>query len=342
VQPIDATRLEYAHDETAAPTTLLGRVLTNRRGAFWASILIPQPFAIAATLLSVYGLGSYGWGVFVGLPFVLPMLTVILHGYAEERSIGSNVGVGLLSMLAYAIFLIVLAMEGAVCILMALPLAIPVALMGTAVGYAVQRNILRDVSRIPLALLVILPALMGAERLVQLAAPVYAVTTSVEVDAPPETVWRHVVSFPELPPPTELMFRAGVAYPIRASIAGTGMGAVRHCVFSTGSFVEPITVWEEGRLLKFDVTECPSPLTEWTFYDTLRPPHLENFLVSRGGQFKLIAMPGGRTRLEGTTWYLHHMWPAAYWRVWSDAIIHKIHLRVLGHVKRLAEGKSHS
>src|SRR5688500_19299188 len=58
--------------------------------------------------------------------------------------------------------------------------------------------------------------------------------------SPPEVVWRHVVTFPELPPPTELMFRAGVAAPTRARIEGSGVGAVRYCDFTTGSFVEPI------------------------------------------------------------------------------------------------------
>jgi hypothetical protein len=42
---------------------------------------------------------------------------------------------------------------------------------------------------------------------------------------------------------------------------------------------------------------------------------------------------GGRTRLEWTTWYQHHMWPAAYWRLWSDYLIHAIHRRVLRHIK---------
>jgi hypothetical protein len=31
------------------------------------------------------------------------------------------------------------------------------------------------------------------------------------------------------------------------------------------------------------------------------------------------------------------MWPAGYWRRWSDAVVHRIHLRVLRHIKRLAE-----
>ena len=57
------------------------------------------------------------------------------------------------------------------------------------------------------------------------------------------------------------------------------------------------------------------------------------------GQFRLVRLPGGRTRLEGTTWYQHGLYPAGYWRLWSDWIIHRIHLRVLEHVKRLSEEK---
>ena len=45
----------------------------------------------------------------------------------------------------------------------------------------------------------------------------------------------------------------------------------------------------------------------------------------------------GRWQLEGTTWYRHNLWPATYWQVWSDYIIHRIHLRVLEHIKERAE-----
>ena len=77
-------------------------------------------------------------------------------------------------------------------------------------------------------------------------------------------------------------------------------------------------------------------MREWNPFSDIHPPHLDGFLVSRRGQF-LLGAAGGRTRLEGTTWYHHGLWPAGYWRLWSDAILHRIHARVLGHVKDLAE-----
>ena len=66
-------------------------------------------------------------------------------------------------------------------------------------------------------------------------------------------------------------------------------------------------------------------------------PHLTEGWVSRRGEIRLIALPGGRTRLQGTTWYEMHMAPQLYWGLWSDAFIHGIHRRVLEHVGRLAE-----
>src|SRR5262249_15306990 len=177
------------------------------------------------------------------------------------------------------------------------------------------------------------PLLMAAEQANPPEAPLLQVTTSVEVEAPPEVVWAQVVAFSEMAPPEELVFRVGIAYPMRATLDGEGVGAVRHCVFSTGAFVEPITVWDAPRRLAFDVTAQPAPLQEWTPWRRIAPAHLDGYLRSERGEFRLLARPGGRTRLEGTTWYRHDLWPAAYWRLWSDAIIHRIHARVLRHIR---------
>jgi hypothetical protein len=167
--------------------------------------------------------------------------------------------------------------------------------------------------------------------------PLYKVTTSVVIKSDPETVWTHVVTFSQLPPPTEAIFKTGIAYPIRAEMHGRGPGAVRHCIFSTGPFVEPITAWDEPRLLQFDVGEQPRAMEELSLYNDLRPPHLENYFIARKGQFELKSLADGTTLLEGTTWYQNRFWPAPYWHLWSDAIIDSIHNRVLLHIKSLAE-----
>ena len=81
----------------------------------------------------------------------------------------------------------------------------------------------------------------------------------------------------EIPPPVEWIFRAGIAYPIRAEMRGSGSGAERYCVFSTGAFVEPIQAWDEPHRLKFSVTSNPPPLEEWTSYAHIEVPRLHGF-----------------------------------------------------------------
>jgi hypothetical protein len=120
--------------------------------------------------------------------------------------------------------------------------------------------------------------------------------------------------------------------------AGATVGAMRRCEFSTGAFFEPITAWEPPARLAFDVRAQPLPMEEWSFYAKLRPPHLERSFRSLRGEFRLVALPGGRTRLEGRTWYALELAPAPYWRAWCDWIVHRIHARVLAHIARESTG----
>ena len=296
--------------------------------------------ATALTALGAEALATYGWGMFVGVPFGAGLFSALVHGYHEPRSAGSCVSVALASVGLASLLLLGLALEGAICLLMAAPLVAAVAALGGLVGYGLQR-------RLPLAraggmysiVLLALPALLGAEASLAGPPPAAVARTSVVVDAPPAEVWRHVVAVEPLPPPRELVFRLGVAYPTRATIRGTGVRAIRRCRFSTGDFVEPITVWRPPRRLAFDVTAQPAPMRELSLWGAVHPPHLDGFLLSRRGEFLLTPLPGGRTLLRGTSWYENRMWPSAYWRIWSDAFMHRIHLRVLRHVKALAEAE---
>jgi hypothetical protein len=221
---------------------------------------------------------------------------------------------------------------------MAAPIAFTGAIVGAMAGHAAlaigRSSAMPHLFCIPL---LAMPAMLSMEQLAPTPAPLLEVTTQMEVNAPIHTVWNHVVEFSELPQPTEPIFKLGIAYPIRAEISGHGPGAVRHCVFSTGEFVEPIQKWEEPTLLQFSVTKNPPPLEEWTPYHEIHPPHLHGFLVSEKGQFHLVELTHDKTLIIGTTWYRHNMWPASYWQIWSDQIIHAIHHRVLLHIKTLAE-----
>ena len=323
------------------PGALSGMIPRSALGGAVLSIFLTTVLGLVFLALGTLVIGAYGWGLFVALPFCLGMFSVLLYSYHAPRDWQSCLKVALLPVLVLGVTLVLIAMEGVICVLMAAPFGVGLAGLGGMLGYTIQKHHWgpKQTPAMLSIVLLLVPASFGIEHAAALQPPVFMVRTTIEVNAPPEKVWNQVVAFAEIPPPKELLFRAGIAYPIRAEISGHGVGAVRHCIFSTGPFAEPIEVWDEPRLLKFGVTANPAPLNELSPYGNVQPPHLHGYFVSKQGQFLLTALPGGRTRLEGTTWYQHTMWPAAYWHLWSDYIIHRIHLRVLEHIREAVENK---
>jgi hypothetical protein len=175
--------------------------------------------------------------------------------------------VAILSVLLTGVLFIGLAIEGIICVAMALPFALLLAILGALVGYWIQserwsREL--DGIRLYTAAWLILPVIMAAEAQIPAAPPLIEATTICDIAASREEVWNQVINFSEIPPLTETLFRVGIAYPIRARLDRHGVDGVRHCEFSTGSFVEPITVWDEGHRLAFDVENQPHPMREWS------------------------------------------------------------------------------
>ncbi|MEZ5406149.1 MAG: hypothetical protein R3F23_08275 [Verrucomicrobiia bacterium] len=222
---------------------------------------------------------------------------------------------------------------------MAVPLGWLLSLLGATTAFVIQKH--QPSSRLHCFSILSLPLLMVVEAKTFSPPPMLQVKTEVKINAPPEKVWPQVIAFSQLPPPCELLFKTGIAYPIKAEIQGEGHGAIRKCVFSTGAFVEPITVWQEPDLLRFNVSEQPASMTEISFYQNLHPPHLDHYLRSHQGQFLLKKkQPDGAHSSRGTTWYDNRMWPQTYWRLWSHYLIHKIHKRVLNHIKTQVENQT--
>jgi uncharacterized membrane protein YhaH (DUF805 family) len=288
--------------------------------------------ALVTVGVGVYLRRSYSTGLFLGAPFTIGYISSYIYNRGHARPAGQSIVLAMASVTIAAGGLVLFALEGVICVAMAWPVALAVAFPGAALGRIMATG-RYDTTTASVA--VVVPLLVGVAP--RGAPGPHEVVTVVEIAAPPEVVWRHVVTFPDLPPPTELLFRAGVAAPTRARIEGNGVGAIRYCDFTTGSFVEPITAWEENRLLAFDIIAQAPPMTEWSPYRNVNPPHLDGYFRATHGEFRLTPLPGGRTRLEGRTTYVVDMFPQRYWTLPADRIVAAIHVRVLRHIAALAE-----
>ncbi|WP_321472611.1 SRPBCC family protein [uncultured Paludibaculum sp.] len=296
----------------------------------WRSTALTTLFAVAASAFIATTLQSYALALFVALPVCIGLLGGLLANTLDPSRRGRTASS--LALLACGLILVAIRIEGAICLLMALPIVVPLTLLGTELS----KTFSNPRKAIAPALL-LAPLLSGMEPHLPIRPALRSVETVVDIQAPPETVWRHVIEFPDLPQPREWYFQAGIAYPIRARIEGRGPGATRYCEFSTGPFVEPITTWDEPKLLAFRVTSNPEPMRELSPYD-IHPAHLRGWFDSKRGQFRLEPLPNGGTRLHGTTWYTQRLQPEPYWSMWTDAIIHRIHQRVLDHIRAVSEG----
>jgi hypothetical protein len=311
-------------------------------GSALLSIGIVGSLGAALACFSTTALQTYGSGLFMGLPFAMGLISVLIYAGRTPRGIGSCVAVSVLPVILVGVILLACAAEGAVCLILAAPIGISLAILGGLLGYMItdrHRGRLNPVSMSCIFLAV--PWTMTVEKQADSQPPMLSVTSSVIINAPTERVWPNVISFSEISQARDWVLHTGIAYPIRARIDGSGVGAVRHCIFTTGEFVEPIEEWDDNRLLRFSVSKQPEPMEELSPYPRLKTPHLEGYFQTHEGELRLQPLPGGKTLLSGTTWYTDRIWPGRYWQTWSDLIIHHIHLRVLNHIKQLTEAPDH-
>jgi hypothetical protein len=300
--------------------------------------LVGALVGLSAFGVAVFLLGSYGASLFIGAPPIGGFVAGLLFARWHRPKFAGSILSGVLAVVIAGMLVIGFALEGLICLAMAFPLVLVGSVMGAGIGCLLERTT-NGAGLTPTATaLSFFPLTLIAESLNPLPVPdALPVETSIVIDAPVERVWSNVVAFPQLPPADEWIFKVGIAAPVGAVIDGNGPGAVRRCIFTTGSFVEPIEIGDPPHELTFSVTSSPEPMQEWTIWGGPKPPHIEGYLESVRGQFQLTPLSGGQTRLIGRTWYRTNMVPERYWRLWSDPIIHAIHLKVLRHVAALSE-----
>ena len=246
--------------------------------------------------VSVVWLRGYGASLFLGTPFVMGFVSAFAFNRDAPRSVMATLGVAYLTLVVVAGLIALAALEGLVCLLMALPLALLLASLGAVLGRQIAFGG-RPAAAVT-SLLVALPVLTGFEARA-LRAPLREVATAVDIDAPPEVVWKNVIGIAELPPPGEWVFRLGIAYPVRARIRGAGVGAVRTCEFSTGPFVEPITEWDPPRRLAFDVRAATAIDAGVEPVSVRRRAAPGRWIAQRAGRVPVVAHPTGPNAARG-------------------------------------------
>ena len=290
---------------------------------------------VAAVAVGALIFGVYGYGLFVFTPVVIGVTTA----YIANRKGDIGRGLTALSVMTATAFgsiaLVLVALEGIVCIVMAAPLGVVAAWGGGELGRAMALR--RQRSSKPMVSCVALLPLVFTIEYVLPSATSFDTVQTIKVQASPEAVWRSLLSTDPVQGPLALPFRLGVAYPLRGEVIGEGVGAVRRGEFSTGTAIERITEWEPNRKLAFVVVSDIPAMREMSPYEHVHAPHVIGYFRTTTTSFELIERSDGHTELIERTSHELRLDPVLYWLPLARWVVGENNARVLAHIRRHAE-----
>lgn len=277
-----------------------------------------------------------------GVPFSLGFLAVALGERDGTWSWGRRLTAPWVPALVSLAAALVLAWEGIICIALWLPLFLLMSSLGGAAAGLVARW---RRARGPregrlMATVLVLPFLAAPlESRLAAATQLREVDTAIDIDAPPATVWRHIIRVPAFRPEEHRVAFShviGFPRPVEATLSHEGVGGVRHATFERGVlFVETVTTWEPERELAFSIRADPG---------TIPPSALDEHVTVGGpyfdvldGRYRLEPLGAGRVRLHLSSTHRLSTHFNSYSGAWTDFVMRDVQRYILGILKERCE-----
>jgi hypothetical protein len=218
---------------------------------------------------------------------------------------------------------------------MAAPLGLGMALLGGVLGRAMALQARRPAGQ-PLQCIALLPLMFAVEHVLPPSAH-FETEQTITVAAPPELVWKSILSTDPIEGPLALPFRLGVAYPLRSEVVGEGVGAVRYGEFSTGTAIERVTEWVPSQKLAFVVVRDIPGMRELSPYKHVHAPHVIGYFRTTSTSFELVRRSDGGTDIIERSSHQLRLDPVPYWLPMARWIVSQNNARVLQHIRSHAE-----
>jgi len=290
---------------------------------------------VLAVAIGALIFGTYGFGMFVLSPILIGAATAYFGNRRGDIGWRRTAALVIAATILGSIALILVALEGAVCIAIAAPLSLAAALVGAAFGRAAALHRAKSTSN-TLMSIALLPMAFATEHALPVQT-VFDTQETIDIHAPPQAVWQSLIHMDSIDIPPALPFRLGVAYPLRGEIVGEGVGAIRRGVFSTGIAIERVTIWEPQRKLAFVVLSNPPAMHELSPYRHVNAPHVHGYFETISTSFEIVTLAGGNVHVIEHTAHEMKLDPVLYWLPFARLIVHENNTRVLGYIKEHAE-----
>jgi hypothetical protein len=290
---------------------------------------------LVAVALGTLVFGTYGYSLFLLMPFVVGTISGYLANFRGDIggrqtawAVAIAVGFGSLTLVAVAV-------EGLICIVMAAPLGLGMALIGGVLGRAMALQARRPAGQ-TLPCLALLPLMFSIENVLPPVAH-FDTDQTIAVAAPPDVVWRSILSTDPIEGPLALPFRLGVAYPLRGEVRGEGVGVERIGEFSTGTAIERVTEWVPNQKLAFVIVRDIPGMRELSPYEHVHAPHVIGYFRTNSTSFELVRRSDAGTDIVVRTSHELRLDPVPYWLPMARWIVRQNNARVLEHIRSHAE-----
>jgi hypothetical protein len=308
----------------------------SNRWLYIASAVIGGSYGIVLRILAnlhVDVLRVMTVGFIFFMPFALGCIAVYIAEIKHPQRVRTWIWLPWLSLLAALGGILVTLLEGFICIAMFLPIGMLLASIGGLVGGLAARFVRsRRAQSLTMACILILPFLTGPwEKQVFYQWESRRVENVIDIQAPPEVVWRNIERVAAIRPdelPSSWAHAIGFPDPIEATLSHEGVGGVRNASFMGNLvFIETVDVWEPGQRLGFTIAADTDKIPPTTLDEHVRigGPYFE---VLRG-EYRLEPVSKDVTRLHLSSqhrlstdfnWYAH---------LWTDAVMSDLQKRIL-------------
>ncbi|MFY0652938.1 MAG: polyketide cyclase [Cyclobacteriaceae bacterium] len=254
------------------------------------SWIVSAIILIAGFLFLHFDLVEYGATFFM----IFPLASGFTIGTHDKRKRG--VYSLALALLIFFGFLLAGALEGLICVLMALPIF----LLMMYFGYRVQRKLMKNepsdsgkaiITISPLLLLIVINPI---EQMILPEPTIETIETAITLDYAPEIVFDAVKEMDKLDAEKPIGLILGLPSPFKCELESNEVGAKRNCLFENGKIVAEITKYEKGKTLEMDVIDYTLTGREWfEFVDasyTFEAVN-EQTIITRTSSYKSVLNP---------------------------------------------------
>ncbi len=296
---------------------------------FWSIICLI--YVLFATIGYTH---SYGWALYIGLPVTIGFIIGFLKKPGGKFKFLTVLSTVFLITLVVSIFLMMLKIEGAICIIMIIVPLYFVLLMGYLLGMLIRK--LPNMNRNACLLLLINPTLVAVDANPKMH--LQHIDSNIIINAPANKVWQILTQPVAYPANANFFFKYSVNYPQKMYITRHNDSTFLHCDLRNGQSDLWISSLETEKKMHFEMLEPIVPMKEISFYDSVNTAHTRgDYFKMQYGEFELVKLNDRHTLLKAHTQLSFKLAPSTYWKWWCNYLVNQMHRHVLERIKDLSE-----